>query len=368
MRLLDRYVVGIFLSALLVFAISFLALFLIVDFSTRLPRFLALERVAILPFILKYYLVRLPLFLLYVLPTVSLFAAMFAMVKLQKSNEIVPIVTSGVSMHRIAMPFVILSVLVAGVAFSLDEYVLPDLMTTLADTDEILASLETTQKVVQTDTLGNHVTAGEYDHVRKILKVVTVTRLWENNLNREIIHAKAGRWDPDRRRWMLSAGEIQFFDTFGNPETILGHDGRPMMKKQAFDEMALEGCLVTPENLQRRLSLAGDYDTIGSLVTKIREEPQKVGWKLALHAKFSFPLSCVVLLLLGLPFSAETQVKAGVIRGLMMCLIVTAAYYAVHFILINRAQRQQVNPVIASWAATAIFGALGIVNYTRMKS
>jgi lipopolysaccharide export system permease protein len=369
LRILDRYVLGIFLSALIVFSVCFMALFLIVDFSTRLPRFLNLQTIQILPFIARYYSIRLPLFLLYVLPTVSLFAAMFSMVKLQKSNEIVPIVTSGTSMQRVALPFVVCAVLIAGGAFALDELVLPGLTDALAETDEILLSRETTQKPAAMDRRGNHITAQQYDHVNKVLTEAIITRCWPNNLTKEVIHANVVRWDRDRDRWIVFGGTISYFDEDGNPITV-DDGGRPKLKKEPLPPVGavLEDFDITPDDLQRRLSISGDFDTVPSLVRKIRVEPTNVRHKLALHNKFSFPLSCVVLLLLGLPFAAQTHIRAGVMRGLMLCLVVTAAYYTVHFILLDRAKRQQIDPVVASWFATALFGALGIAHYARMKS
>ena len=128
MKLIDRYLFGVFISAFFIFLLTFVSLFLVVDFSTRLNRFLLLPESEIAGFIAKYYLLRLPLFLLYVLPTVTLFASMFSFVKLQKTNELVPIVTSGISLRRLSLPFAVAAAATSLLAFSLDEFALPRLM------------------------------------------------------------------------------------------------------------------------------------------------------------------------------------------------------------------------------------------------
>jgi lipopolysaccharide export LptBFGC system permease protein LptF len=369
MRLLDRYVLGIFLSALLIFSISFLALFLIVDFSWRLPRFLSLTSVNVVAFMLKYYAVRLPLFALYVLPTVSLFAAMFALVRLQKSNELVPIVTSGVSMHRVAAPFLVVSVLLAVGAFALDEFVLPDMMTAIGETDEILLSSEITTNVNAVDRRANQLYAREYNAVTKTLSGVAFTARWENHRTRLVAHAKEGRFDADRARWVLSDGTWEAFDREGNPIRIEEPGKQPRRNIVSFgrDGYVVEECDITLKDLQRRFSLSGRYETIRELNAKIREFPDLTEPRLSLHRKFSFPLSCVVLLLLGLPFVVQTYSKS-IVRGLLMCMLVTACYYVVHLVLIDRAGNQKLDPVVASWGSTVFFGIVGVVNFSRMKS
>jgi len=369
MRLLDRYVLGIFLSALLIFSLSFMGLFLIVDFSWRLPRFLSLTSVNVLGFMFTYYAVRLPLFALYVLPTVSLFAAMFAIVRLQKSNELVPIVTSGVSMHRLTAPFLIVSLLIAVGAFALDEFVLPDMMTRIGETDEILLSSEISTNVNAVDRRANQLYAREYNTVRKTLSGVAFTARWENHRTRLLVHAKEGRFDVDRGRWVFSDGTWEAFGPEGNPIVIEEPGKQPRRHIVSFgqDGYVVENCDITLKDLQRRFSLSGSYETIRELSAKIREFPDLTEPRLSLHRKFSFPLSCVVLLILGLPFVVQTHSKS-VVRGLLMCLVVTAAYYVVHLVLIDRAGNQKLDPVYASWGSTVVFGIIGIINFARMKS
>ena len=93
-RLLDRYILSIFLSALAVFTTAFAMM----RHRSLLP---------LLVFVLEYYLLRLPMILTYLLPMVILFAAMFTVFKLSRTNEILPIAASGTSLRRMALPFLL---------------------------------------------------------------------------------------------------------------------------------------------------------------------------------------------------------------------------------------------------------------------
>jgi len=127
MRLLDRYVTTLFAGALAVFAAAFVALFVTVDFASNLGRFLELKSVSIPRFVLWYYLLRLPMTVVLVLPMIVLFASIFTVIKLQRTNEVLPIAASGISLRRMSRPFLVAAVLAAGGMAALEEYVLPGL-------------------------------------------------------------------------------------------------------------------------------------------------------------------------------------------------------------------------------------------------
>lgn len=369
MRLLDRYVLSIFLAAFVVFLLAFVFLFVVVDFSARLPRFLSLKDLAIGPFILRYYGVRLPFVLWIVLPAIALFAAMFTLVRLQKANELVPVVVSGVSLHRVSVPFVAVSALCAAAVFALDEWVLPAVTTSMSETEEALLANVRSKRVVAYDRLLNYVTAAESEQGGRVLRDAQVTRSRESGRPIFVVQAAAARWDETRRRWVFSDGSVTWYDEDGQIARIEEPGRQPRMKREAFgaDGYVLESCKIAPEELQRRALFAGEFDGLRDLRRKIREYPQVAAFRAALHRKFAFPLSGVILLLLGLPFVVSAQGRSFV-RGLTLCLLVCAAYYVAFFLLGNLEDRLPGGPVTATWAAPVGFGAAAALLFARMKS
>jgi lipopolysaccharide export LptBFGC system permease protein LptF len=51
-RLLDRYVLGIFIPALLMFTLTLLFLFVSIDFASKLGKFLEMRDVPLIPFVI----------------------------------------------------------------------------------------------------------------------------------------------------------------------------------------------------------------------------------------------------------------------------------------------------------------------------
>lgn len=368
MKLLDRYVLHIFLAALVVFLVALLALFLVIDFSTKLPRFLALRSVSFLPFVAEYYLCRVPMYLTLVLPTLTLFAAMFTMIKLQKTNEVLPIVAAGVSMRRLAVPFVLVSLVAGALVAAIDEFVLPPLTPRIGDTDEILLTEEMTYGRVAYDARGNHIWAASYDHVRKEMHDVVLSK-FSTDLKHELIaNARLCRWDEPHQRWVLLEGTMFPYDAEGN--SILNErPGAPPQRRSVpipQNGFTLDSDIL-PQDLQRKMSVTGQYYSLSEINERLQKHPQDAKLQIMRHAKFSTPLSSLVILLLGLPFVVSTRQK-GFFRGLTLCLIVTAAYYAVSLGAMELGKTDRLAPQTAAWLATTAFGMLGIALFWRMRS
>lgn len=125
MRLLDRYVLGIFIPALAMFTLTLLFLFIAVDFAAKLSKFLELRDLSLIKFVATFYAVRIPMLLVILLPSVLLFAPTFTVIKLARANEILPIAASGISLRRLSLPFLAAACLGSLGMAAIDEFILP---------------------------------------------------------------------------------------------------------------------------------------------------------------------------------------------------------------------------------------------------
>jgi lipopolysaccharide export system permease protein len=368
MKLLDRYVLAIFLSAIVVFLLAFLSLFLVIDFSSKLARFLTLRTVAFLPFVTEYYACRVPLFLMYVLPTLPLFAAMFTMIKLQKTNEVMPIVAAGVSLRRVALPFVVASMVAAAAIAAIDELALPPLMQRIGETDEILLTEEVSYGRVLYDGRGNHVWVRAYDHVRKTMEDVILTKISPGLRQELYVTARRGRWDAPRRAWVLNDGSMLPYDAQGNA-VVTAPPGERFQRKVVpipAEGYVLESDII-PEDLQRKFTISGQSYSLRELRARLEKAPGEPRLLVLLHSKFTTPLSSVVLLLLGLPFVVQARGKSF-FRGLTLCLIVTGAYYVAHLGAMELGKAGRIDANLSAWAAPVLFGLTGLTLFARMRS
>ncbi len=370
MKILDRYVLKSFLAALGLTVAVFVGLFLAIDLSSKLPRILALKNVATGEFLLRYYGVRIPLFLHVVLPAVSLFAAMFTVIRLQKTNELLPMVTSGVSLRRLSLGFIISAFACAGIMAVLDEFVLPDLMTAMGETDDLLVSDRPTRNAIAYDGSGTYIFMQEYDRGKRVMTRVAVQRMRGDGTLSAMIRAERCAWDRDLRRWRLTDGEITPHDGKGEP--LIVYDPKKSAPQRRVDPIPPEGLLLdaelTPEDMQRKFSLSGRYYRLQDLLELNRRYPHAATFRMQLHAKFTTPLGAVVLLFLGLPFVATAHSRSFWV-GIATCLLLTISYYAAYFLLYQGGNRGDwVDPVVAAWTPTLLFGGIGLVGFQRMRS
>ena len=366
MKLLDRYLFSIFGMAFALVTLTFVVLFTAMDLSSRIARILSLKNVNTLSFMVHYYLIRMPMFLHLILPAVSLFAAMFTVIQLQKTNELLPMITSGVSVRRLSMIFVAGAIACAALMGALDEFVLPNLMDQIAETDDLLISDKPQQGVFfpLEDGTGSWL-IDELDGTKKRMKGVQITRTQkENSLRTQVIRAETGEWHSGIGKWTLKNGSIQPFDSTGSPIFDKPGDHRP--RQEPFAEMAMDPP-PRPTNFQRKNSISGRSYRYLELEELIERWPHVTPYRMHMNVKFASPLGPIVLLFLGLPFVSGTQHRSFY-RGIGLCLLLTVSYYAATFVCFELGSRESMTPAAAVWGPIGVFGLAGLFSFWRMKS
>ena len=367
MKLLDRYLFSIFGAAFALVTMTLLSLFTAMDLSSRIARILSLKNINTTSFLAHYYLVRLPMFLHLILPAVSLFASMFTVIQLQKTNELLPMITSGVSMRRLSLIFVAGALVCTVLMGGLDEFVLPALMDDIGETDDILISDKPQYNLVWSaeNVVWN---VDLYDKVKKVVKGLTFTRYRKDGLRQEVIRAETAMWMPDKKMWLLRDGTIQPYDSEGTPIFDLGPDQVPRPRLDRIpDEGRWEPPLIHPDKMRRGYSISGRSFRFSELMELLAKYPHIEAYRMHLHLKFASPFGPLVLLFLGLPFVSGTQHRSFY-RGVGLCLLLTIAYYAATFACFELGIRGDVLPAAAVWGPLGVFGLTGLVSFLRMRS
>lgn len=367
MKLLDRYLFSIFGTAFALVTLTFLALFTAMDLSSRIARILSLKNINTLSFLAHYYVVRLPMFLHLILPAVSLFSAMFTVIQLQKTNELLPMITSGVSLRRLSLIFIVGALVCSGVMAVLDEFVLPELMDDIGETDDILISDKPQRNLIYAGVKNLVLVIDEYDRVKKQMRGLTLTRYRDDGRRQEVIRAATATWNPHAKHWLLKDGEITPFDE-GNPRILPGGDGR----RVHVDPIPPEGIVLPPpphpDEFKRTFSISGRSFRYSELKALMQKYPHIEAFHMHMNLKFASPLGPLVLLFLGLPFVSGTQHRSFY-RGIALCLLLTIAYYAATFVCFELGIRGGgISPAVAVWGPLLVFGLAGLGSFLRMRS
>ena len=111
MKLLDRYVIRNFLQVYVYCIAGFISIWLIFDVSDNISTFID-EHVALL-LVARYYATQIPQVLIILLPVSLLLSLLFTLGRMSRANEIVSMLTAGISLPRVLMPLIGMGLLAA---------------------------------------------------------------------------------------------------------------------------------------------------------------------------------------------------------------------------------------------------------------
>src|ERR1700677_258649 len=111
MRILDRYILKNFLVPFLYCFLGFIAIWLAFDLAKNTSD-LAAQKISPVV-LLAYYGTQVPQYVVLILPAALLLALLYSLSKMSRSNEIISMLASGMSLYRLVVPLVI-----AGIAIS----------------------------------------------------------------------------------------------------------------------------------------------------------------------------------------------------------------------------------------------------------
>src|ERR1700751_1544285 len=104
MRLLDRYVTRNFLQAYIYCIAGFISIWLIFDISDNISTFI--DQHVGLATAVRFYAVQVPQVFIILLPVSLLLALLFSLGRMSRANEIVSMLTAGVSIPRVLAPLI----------------------------------------------------------------------------------------------------------------------------------------------------------------------------------------------------------------------------------------------------------------------
>ncbi|HEX7898993.1 MAG TPA: LptF/LptG family permease [Planctomycetota bacterium] len=366
MRLIDRYVLSVFLPALGVFMGVFVSLYLAIDLAGNLSKFLQIKGEPVLGFVLRYYACRLPMFFTYLLPAVLLFAPMFTVVKLARSNEILPVAASGTSLRRLVLPFLIAGVLAGGIMACMDEFVLVHLADEMADTENVAAVKDLTYNAFARDERRNTlVNAFSYNASERRLSKARIIWFDEDANQIKIVTAARCDWNPSGKRWVAFEGEIEW------PQEIQRVQGeKPRTRKEPLPPEGLPiETAITPKAFQRSGSMTDRFGfaPLADLLSDARRHPGDGRRWSKVHARLSFPLSPTILLLLGLPFVVQAHGKSF-IKGLIFSFLLVLTFYMTYFAGQDLGGRGLLHHAVGGWGPTLLSAAAGAVLFARLRT
>ncbi|MCH5232751.1 MAG: LptF/LptG family permease [Muribaculaceae bacterium] len=120
--ILDLYILRKFLGTFFLATILFLAIIAMFDVTEKLDAFLTAP---LKETVFDYFISFLPYFALQLYPLFVFISVIFFTTKMAGNSEIIAILSSGVSFHRLLRPYMIGAAIIAALTFVADNYLIP---------------------------------------------------------------------------------------------------------------------------------------------------------------------------------------------------------------------------------------------------
>ena len=362
MRILDRYFIRMFVFALIFSLFGVWLTALIVDLVEHIDTFI--DKHASAFSVIKYYLFWSPYMIGLTIPVAVLLACIFSVGQLARHNELLAIKTAGISLYRILLPLLTLSIAISFLTMAFGEIVVPVANKRKGE----IRSFEIGREIKEKNILRRNVFVqgedgrifylGDYNIKTKTGNGVLVQRITKNRLE-EQIEAKKMSWKENG--WLFENGRERIFsDSLTQPQ---GEEYR------TFGKLFRADMKVKPEAFAERPK---DPEEMGyfelAQYVKIRKSAgAEISRELTdLNSKISYPLINFIIVLFGAPIAANPR-RSGMAVGVALTLFIAFCSYVVIKGALILGYNGTLSPALAAWSANILFAILGTILLIKAK-
>ncbi|WP_204104129.1 MULTISPECIES: LptF/LptG family permease [Spirulina sp. CCY15215] len=370
---MDRYIVGAilppFFFGLGMFSALGIAVGILFDLVRRVTEYGLPNSIAF-----KVALFSVPQFILYSFPMSMLLAALMTYGQLSSDSEIVAMRSVGASVYRIVVPALALSLVITGVTFIFNDWIVPSANYQAAITLE--KALNQDKPLFQDKNIfyPEYATVkDDFGNPEKILKRLfyaerfdgqemqglTVLDRSEGNVS-QIVTSEAATWNFRENKWDFFNGVMYFMSPDGSIDNFLRFKRQQIQLPRTPLDLAsrvrdnTELSIAQARSQMKFFQQAGDDRAVRKLRVRIQQ-------------KFSLPFACLVFGLVGaalgvLPRNTSKSTSFG------LSVIVIFCYYTLFTVTGQMGVLGSLSPLVAAWLANIVGLTVGGILLLRSAS
>ena len=366
-KLLDRQMFLSYMKSYVVCVVSLLGLFIVVDLFNNLEDFrnATEDFVSMMEYVAVYYAYNTAKIFDRISEAIVLLAAMFSVALMQRNNELIPLLSAGVSTRRVVMPVVIGAFCMVFLSVANQEFILPRVDPFLVENrgDPNGDREMEVQGVYDTDS-GILITGEKAIRKGLVIKGFMI----------------GIRPQPGRERYIsLQAGEAHFIPP--GPEKRSGGwmmtSTKPAELEDWTDEDVLEMIvpgqffLHTPEvdfELVTRIKNWEIYTPTWKLLRVMSRDGNNLA-KVAVmfHVRLTRPVLGMILVFLGLSVILRDQ-NRNIFVSAGMCLFLCGFFFTACFTCQALGNYEILSPAFAAWLPVIMFGPVSIVMFDAVQT
>ncbi len=313
--------------------------------------------------LLAYYGYLAPEIIYQMIPVACLMATLFTLSTLQRSNELVALLSMGLSLFRICIPILGIVIFISFTTFWLSDRVLPR----LAQKKNYILYVEIRKKPGLYSTVKTNKIWYRNENVLFNIKTLNADEakaqgltLYYFDANWDLIQLitaqdvvmKAGTWELRKGTVTLFTKESSF----------------PLTKSFVTKDVSMNedvGDLKSSANSSSVMSL-------GELRKFIKRNKDAgldtVRYEVDYQSKFGFAFAAFVMSVMGIPFSVSRKPRSGgFFMNVGVCLLLAFVYWSLYSSALTLGSHGQLPPILAAWTPNLLILLVSFVFFLRLK-
>jgi LPS export ABC transporter permease LptF/LPS export ABC transporter permease LptG len=359
-NLLDRYVARLFTMVFGLVVLSGVSLFIIFDLSETIDEILKNKVASSL--VLNYYKYTSLQMFYDIAPVVVLVTTLMTFSLLARTNEITACKALGMSLYRLALPALAVSLLVTLFCGYLESSVLPASNAKVSQLKDRIRGSATVRTYRRADRqwlfgqgryIYNYL---HYDPQQQSLQRLQVFDFDENHrLSRRLVADSArylGEVWEFSNGWSRSFREVEVTD-------YKRFTGSKIVRYPETPDY-FESEIRPPEQMR--------YAELKDYIRELRESGQPVPeLQVRLENKIAFPVVSLVMALVALPFAFRIG-KQGALYGLGVSVVLGMVFLGIFAFFTTLGEAGALPPAVAVWSPSAVFSILSVYLFLGVKT
>jgi lipopolysaccharide export system permease protein len=315
----------------------------------------------------KVIALQMPQFVVYSFPMSILLAGMMTYSNFSGNSEIIAFRSCGISIYRLILPAFVLSAIVTGLTFFLNEIVVP------AASQEATMTLNVALKQDKPTFKQNNIIVPEYKEIDvkgggkeqvlvrlfyaekfdgQVMSGLTILdRSQRDKGLSQIVNAESASWNGKESKWDFTNGTIYLVSPDASYRNIVTFQHQQLqLPKSPFelaapdkrvDDMSVSELKVYAETIR----LGGDKKKILNVAVTIQR-------------KLAFPFVCIVFSLIGAAMGIRPQ-RTGKATSFGVSVLMIFGYYLIMMISAALGQSEVISPFLAGWLPNFLGVSIG---------
>lgn len=342
MKLIDRYIVRQFLVTAFFSLIAVTIIFVVIDALEHLDDFI--DKQATASVVATYYVFFIPEIVKLIMPVALLLASLFVTARMSTQFEITAMKSSGISLYRIIVPYVLVALIISGASVYFNGWIVPLANKKKLNIERVYLLKDQissySANIYFQDSPTRILSIGYFDESRNTATRVSIQDF--SDTNRTVLVSRVDAismvWDTTVRSWILMRGVKRWF-------------GQGKERLEEFTSSPAGQLHFNPDDLRKKQEKPDemDYYTLKNFIENQQRAGQDVArWQVDFYSKVSFPFASVIVVLFGVPFSSIRR-RGGVGVQLGISLLICFIYLIFMKVSQVFGYNGDINPLLTAW-------------------